>query len=100
MPLYIFECPEHGRDERLCKVGTIKSSCKHCTYLMPRVYQYAVALGHAEPDTRGMFRRFQEASADLDAKGVNTPGLWDATKRRAQAMAAAGESPYRTVERN
>ncbi len=94
MPLYVFECPEHGRDERLVKAGTARASCPACTRLMPRVYGYALAITHPEVDTRGMFRRYQEASADLAAKGAEPAARWPEVRRRAQAMTAAGENPY------
>lgn len=96
MPLYVFECPEHGRVERLRPVGTQLSGCDQCTILMPRVYGYSVAITQAEPDTRGMFRRFSEASAERDHQGVGGPSLWQAAKHRAEAISRAGEIPAAT----
>ena len=96
MPLYIFECPEHGRVERLRPAGTALSGCDHCSYLMRRVYGYSMAITQPESDRRGMFRRFSEASADLAERGIDTSGAWEQSKRRANAMIAAGESPVRS----
>lgn len=97
MPLYVFECHEHGRVERLCPVGQAESVCAHCALLMPKVYGYSVAITQPEPDTRGIFRRYQEASAELDHRGVDTSGAWKQAKRTAGAMIAAGESPVRST---
>ncbi len=94
MPLYVFECSEHGRVERLCPAGQAKAVCAHCALLMPRVYGYSVAITQPEPDTRGMFRRFTEASAELDHKGVDGSSLWKQAQRTAGAMIAAGENPH------
>ncbi len=54
-------------------------------------------------DSRNMFRRYQEASADIDyaatrheqhtGQSVQDPGLWSAAKQTANAMIAAGEAP-------
>lgn len=101
MPLYVFECPHcKRRHERLRRLGdTEPSYCVEDQAEMPRVYGYSVAIGQPEPDRRGMFRRFQEASVDLEAQGVSTAGLWDSARRKAQAIVAAGENPYRPAER-
>ncbi len=93
MPLYVFECPEHGRFERLVPMGTTQANCCVQHGARPRAYGYSVALGSPAVDTRGMFRRFREASAELADKGVSTAGLFQEARSTANAMIRAGENP-------
>lgn len=106
MPLYVYECPNHGRFEDLSPVALDALVCGDCDERMPRVYGYSMAITQPEVDVRGMFRRFTEATAETDhaatrierstGQPVESPRLWQAAKARAQAIMAAGENPYRS----
>lgn len=104
MPLYVYGCSQGHRTEWIRPVGTSDADCgtceeRHC----PRVYQYSVAITQPEVDTRGLFRRFQEASSEMDyaagrveaatGQQVESPRLWQHAKARAAAMSRAGENP-------
>lgn len=93
MPLYVFECPEHGRFEELVRRGEDEWACPRCLAGCRRAYQYSVALGKPSVDLRGMYRRFSEASAEHADKGVDMSGAWPAMKARGRAMDRAGENP-------
>ena len=105
MPLYVFGCAKVHRTEHLRPVGTTHAECDICGEQAPRVYGYAMALTQPELDTRGMFRRFTEASAEYDDRAgrieastgrtVQTPNLWQYAKARAAAEVRAGENPVR-----
>lgn len=96
MPLYDVECPAGHRREVLWPAGTESDACPEDGQATRRVYGYraAIAVG-PDPDTRGMFRRFMEASQELDHGGYDGPSLWRAGKQRAAAMIEAGENPVR-----
>lgn len=93
MPLYLYGCGDGHRSEALRPVGTESIPCPECGAPTRRVYGYSLALTQPEPDTRGMFRRFSEASQELEHRGYRGPNLWQRAKRRAEAMVEAGEHP-------
>lgn len=77
--------------------------CVECLEDTERQAAYRVAVTAPEADTRGMFRRYREATAEIDhavtkveqstGQAVQTPNYWRAAKQRAQSMIAAGEAP-------
>jgi len=95
MPIYIYGCTQGHRTERLVPVGTERSACEVCGESGGRVYQYSMAITQPEVDTRGMFRRFNEAGQEFAHRGVDTSGVWQAAKRLADAHMKAGELPAR-----
>lgn len=97
MPLYIFGCSQGHRSERLVPAGTERSACVECGEDSPRVYGYSMGITQPEVDTRGMFRRFQEASQEMEHRGHQGPSLWHVAKQRAKAIERANENPYRRV---
>jgi hypothetical protein len=96
VPLYVFGCSQGHRTEQIVPLGTETSACALCDEQgCGRVYQYSMAITQPEADVRGMFRRFQEASSEMEHRGETSPHLWQAAKQRAQAEARAGENPIR-----
>ena len=93
MPLYVFACSQGHRTEELVRGSVPDVKCWVCGEAMARVYGYSMALTQPEPDTRGIFRRFLEASEERAESGVAGPNLWQAAKGRAGAMIEAGEVP-------
>lgn len=105
MPIYVFGCSQGHRSEVIRPVGTTENACPHCGEVCGRVYGYSMALTQPETDTRNLFRRFQEASSEIDYRAgqvesrtgqdVQNPNLWRAAKARAAAMTRAGENEAR-----
>ena len=95
MAIYVFGCQQGHRTERLVPLGTERAACETCGESCGRVYQYSMAITQPEVDTRGMFRRFDEASQELAHKGIDTSGAWHASKALAAAHLKAGEHPAR-----
>lgn len=106
MPIYIYGCSQGHRSERIVPVGTATMACTTCDEQdCGRVYSYTVAITRPEADTRGMFRRYQEASAEMNhtaerieantGSPVSPPNVWKTARARAQAMTAAGENTAR-----
>lgn len=95
MPIYRYECPAEHRSEELVPVDTASIACPECGLATHRIYGYSMAITQPEPDTRGMFRRYQEASSELERRSPELPSLWQPSKARAQAIQAAGESAVR-----
>ena len=104
MPLYTFKCKLGHTADHLRPMGTVIISCSVCTGDAVRQTVNRVAITSPEVDTRGMFRRFQEAGSEFDhaatqieantGQPVETPSIWQAAKATAQAMNAAGENPF------
>ena len=79
-------------------------TCAVCDNPAPRRPAHRIAITAPEVDTRGMFRRFQEAGSEFDhaatqneantGQPVEKPSIWQAAKATAQAMNAAGENPF------
>ncbi len=97
MPLFDFRCDLGHIHEAIRSTGATVNCCPTCGQDAQRIYSRPAALTHREPDTRGMFRRFSEASAELDHHGVDTSGAWKQAKRTADAMIRAGENPVRSI---
>lgn len=92
MPLYDFRCEQGHVVEAIRPVLTTYNSCPTCGMMAERIYSNPATFAYPEPDTRGMFRRFQEASAE---RPEGSPPLWNAAKQRAIALSRAGEIPWR-----
>jgi hypothetical protein len=103
MPLYEYKCPKHGIIEAIRRMDCAAIPCWVCLAPAERVAANRVAITAPEADTRGMFRRYREASAEIDhaatrieqstGQPVQTPNYWLAAKQRVQGMKAAGEAP-------
>ncbi len=93
MPLYDFACMHKHTTEALRGSGVYAIPCGTCGRQAERQFSSRVAIVGPTTDTRNMFRRFQEASAELDHSAAPTLGLWHQSKARAVAMTAAGENP-------
>jgi hypothetical protein len=103
MPLYDVQCQGGHRTEVLSSAEATAWGCPRCQQPAKRVYGYRVAIGQPVTDTRGLFRRFSEASQEMgyaaerveQSTGQSVPGpnLWQQAKTRAQQMTAAGEAP-------
>ncbi len=104
MPMYTFVCPEHGPWDSREPYGTDQIHCA-CGKAAGRESVYRINFGGFASTKVGQaidhndYRRFSEASADLDYKasrleseGANvvTPSYFQAAKREAKKMAAAG----------
>jgi putative FmdB family regulatory protein len=102
MPLYDFRCPIGHWSELVRTIDTESVCCPECGE--PAIRQHgAHRVSHQEPeaDTRGMFRRYREATQEMDhayskveastGQPVQAPDLWGIAKQRAKAMIAAGE---------
>lgn len=101
MPLYDYRCVRGHVTESIQSVTCSVLACAVCQSPANRQAANRVAITAPEVDTRGMFRRFQDATHDLDhrasqreAQGetVTTPNFWKLAKQRAQAIESAGET--------
>lgn len=107
MPLYEFACGQH-MTEVVRPVGTEFIVCPRCQHNAWRTHRptHFQVVGPTV-DTRGMFRRYTEATQEWDhavskveqsvGHEINTGNLWAEGKARAQAMHQAGE-PFRPLE--
>lgn len=78
------------------------NDCPRCGTAVRRSGANRVAVAQPSVDTRGMFRRFSEATAELDhgyakveadlERPVRAPDLWREAKATHRAMVAAGEA--------
>lgn len=103
MPLYDFACMHKHTTEALRGSEVYQISCSTCGRKATRQFSSRVAIIGPTTDTRGMFRRYQEASAELDHSATKyeslndatapSLGLWQQSREQAKAMTAAGESP-------
>lgn len=95
MPLFDYRC-EIGHTSELIRPGSVyRVPCDACGGPADRIISGHVAIVGPTTDTRGMYRRFTEASAELNHAGADTvaPSLWGAAKQQAAAMVQAGEAP-------
>jgi putative FmdB family regulatory protein len=104
MPLYDVRC-EQGHQHEVLRHWTEADAvaCPDCGGPAQRTYNYRVAIGQPATDTRGLFRRFTEASSEIDyaattaeqntGQALQTPNIWRHAKAKAAAMVAAGEAP-------
>lgn len=103
MPLYDYRCSEGHVSEALASMDCTTIACRVCATPAVRLGAYRVAVTQPEVDVRGKFRRFREATAELDAtartveastgQAVTTPNYWTAARQRLTAMHARGEAP-------
>lgn len=103
MPLYDYRCPHGHVQELLAPMDCTTTACHVCDATAERLGAYRVAVTQPEVDVRGKFRRFREATAELDAtartveqstgQAVTTPNYWTAARQRLTAMHARGEAP-------
>ena len=102
MPLYDYICKDGHAAERLRSAACYEVMCD-CGHVAVRSAVNPVAIGQPLVDTRSMFRRFTEASQEIDhaataheqntGQAVQTPNLWKSSLKRAKQMVAAGEAP-------
>jgi hypothetical protein len=104
VPLFDFHCAAGHTTEaiRPAEVGGI--ACPVCARMARRT-GVNVGIGIVGPttDTRGMYRRFQESTQEIDHAATRyerdhgqraaLPNLWGIAKTEAAARAAAGEAP-------
>ena len=99
MPLYRFRCSCGLTAERLASMGTEQIQCPVCGSTAAREHVYRFDVVGPTVDTRGKFRRYQEASAEMEyaeqKTGVPAPKIWPLTKRRVKEMNRRFEAPYR-----
>lgn len=104
MPLYDYRCADGHVSESLQPFTRTTRPCPTCGSVAQRLAAYRTAIVTTQPvDSRGLFRRFSEASAEMEftasrmeqssGERVVTPNLWAAAKQQAQAMVSAGEAP-------
>lgn len=106
MPLYEYACASAHVTEAIRPAECRAIFCPRCGGPADRAPAHRVAITRPEVDTRGMFRRYQEATAEMDhaassieqqtGQTVETPRLWSTAKAIASAMNAAGENPFQT----
>lgn len=103
MPLYDFLCQRSHVTESIQPMDRSVIVCPVCLSPANRQAANRVTMAMPEVDKRGMFRRFQEASQEIDhaaarqeqstGQAIQTPNYWGAAKERAKRMIAAGEAP-------
>ncbi len=102
MALFDFKCPEGHVAERFVRGDVREAMCLRCDLTSTRQISAPTVVGPTT-NIRGMFRRYQEASADIAheteryeaSTGRTAPPLnaWSQAKSLAAAMTAAGEAP-------
>ena len=102
MPLYIFGCDQGHHAERVRPMGTETIDCPVCSKPARRSVLHTFHVVGPTVDTRGMFRRYQEASQEIDhsyskieesvGHPVQSPNYYKMGRRKAAALEAAGES--------
>lgn len=110
MPLYDFECSCGNTIEaiRSSEYGFIPCPCGRSA---SRRTANRIAIGTPYVDKRGMFRRYTEATQEIDhsasrveqstGQAVRLPNLWKQSLNKARAMEAAGEGlPLRKDQTN
>jgi hypothetical protein len=105
VPLYDYgPCSNGHTTEALRRSEVVGIACPVCARMARRTgVNHGIGIVGPTTDTRGMFRRFTEASAEIDHtatryerdRGVPAPlpNLWQAAKQQAAARVAAGEAP-------
>lgn len=102
MPIYAYPCAACGlTTEAVRPLSCVEIACA-CGAVVRRSAANRVAVAAPAVDTRGMFRRFQTATQEMDYAASKieretgqrppAPSLWNAAKERARAMQAAGEA--------
>jgi hypothetical protein len=103
MPIYHFRDHEGHTTEAIRPMDCTSIECPHCGAEAVRLGAYRVAVTLPEVDMRGKFRRYQEATAEMDyaatkveqstGQAVQAPPYWRMAKAQAKAMSARGEAP-------
>ena len=103
MPLFDYRCPDGHTHELVRHRGVEEIPCPTCGKAAVRSHVHRFDVRGPTVDTRGMFRRYQEASAELNhdataieqstGQPVATPNYYELARARANAMVAAGEAP-------
>ncbi len=107
MPLYDYVCPFGHRTELIRPQTIMAVICPTCRTAATRGTVHRFAVTSPEADTRGMFRRYQEATHEIDyhagqieasvGHAIPTPNYWAAAKARGKEMVKAGE-PFRPLD--
>jgi len=102
MPLNDFRCACGLLTEAIRPSGTDSIACP-CGRDARRIPPTRFGITGPTTDLRGMYRRFTEATAEIDhaaskieastGQPVQTPDFWGQAKARADAMVSANESP-------
>lgn len=101
MPIFDYRCVRGHLTEAIRSMDCSVIPCAVCQSPANRQATNRVAITTPEVDMRGMFRRYTDATQDLDyrasqreAQGepVTTPPYWKLAKERARAITAAGET--------
>lgn len=103
MPIYAYPCAACGlTTEAVRPLSCVEIACA-CGAVVRRSAANRVAVAAPAADTRGMFRRFTEATAEIGhaaerqeqttGQPAPVPDFWGQAQRRAAAMVAAGEAP-------
>ena len=108
-PLYDFTCPSGHVNELLRPIGTDDAPCPRCGARARRSQVHRFDVVGPTVDTRGMYRRFCEASDEMGhatqkleaslGRPVQGPRLWQQSKRRWREMQRVGEAPAYHRER-
>lgn len=103
MPRYDYRCPSGHVTDTFRPMACSGIDCPVCGSTAERIISRGAAITRPETDTRGMFRRFTEATAEMGYKAdrieqstgqtVTAPDFWHYSKERAQQMISAGEAP-------
>ena len=93
MPLFDYRCENNHRQERLVPAGLETTACVECGAPAVKVYGYKIVQISPDVDTRGMFRRYVEASEEMEYRDYNGPSLWKASKNLVRESNRVGENP-------
>lgn len=107
MPIYDFACDGGHLTEAIRPMACEVIACRCGRDARRTGVNPGIGVVGPTTDTRGMFRRYQEASAEMEDRaqrferetGQAAPdnGLWRAAKQRAAAIERAGENPLRPI---
>jgi isopenicillin N synthase-like dioxygenase len=107
MPLYDFSCSGGHVEEHIVPTTVRRRDCGSCDRPSLRQFSSQIAVVGPTTDTRGMYRRYVEASAEIDhaatkyehdsGKAATLPNLWTQSKALAGAMTVAGENPLKST---
>lgn len=103
MPIYDYRCARRHITESIQPMDRSVIACSVCDSPANRLGAYRVAVTLPEIDMRGKFRRYNEATAEMDyaaqkveastGQAVQAPSYWAMAKQRANALLARGEQP-------